>query len=160
MNNGDTEKLETSPSGETSRRNFLKVLGVAGAGAATVSCGPPDMGDKLIPYLVPADDIVPGTNVTYATVLAGAGPEPLGVHAWVRDGRIIKLEGNPEFPNRGALSALAHSTLQDLYDPDRIASPREKTNGGWSDADWDAAIKAAAAIAWLGPERGHLRPQG
>jgi len=151
MNNGDTEKLETSPSGETSRRHFLKVLGVAGAGAATVSCGPPDMGDKLIPYLVPADDIVPGTNVTYATVLAGAGPEPLGVHAWVRDGRIIKLEGNPEFPNRGALSALAHSTLQDLYDPDRIASPREKTNGGWSDADWDAAIKAAAATIGSGP---------
>ncbi len=150
MNNGDSNRNGTGPSLETTRRTFLKVLGVAGAGAATVSCGPPDMGDKLIPYLIPPTDIVPGTNVTYATVLAGAGPEPLGVHAWVRDGRIIKLEGNPEYPNRGALSALAHSTLQDLYDPDRIAGPREKTNGGWSDAEWDTAIKAAAATIGSG----------
>ena len=150
MNNGDTENTVTETSGQTSRRTFLKVLGVAGAGAATVSCGPPDMGDKLIPMLVPPEDIVPGTNVAYATVLAGVGPEPLGVHAWVRDGRIIKLEGNPQYPNRGALSALAHSTLQDLYDPDRIPAPREKTNGGWTDSDWDAAIKAAAATIGSG----------
>ena len=150
MNNGDTKKNGTEPAAETSRRHFLKVLGVAGAGAAAVSCGPPDMGDKLIPYLVPPDDIIPGTNVLYATVLTGAGPEPLGVHAWVRDGRIIKLEGNPKYPNRGALSALAHSTLQDLYDPDRIPMPREKTNGEWSDTGWDDAIKAAAATIGSG----------
>ena len=79
----------------TSRREFLKVLGVAGAGAAAAACGPPDTGDRLIPYLIPPEDIVPGTNVSYATVLTGAGPEPLGVHATVRDGRVIKLEGNP-----------------------------------------------------------------
>ncbi len=150
MNNGDTKPDGTDPSAETSRRTFLKVLGAAGAGAATVSCGPPDMGDKLIPYLIPPEDIVPGTNVTYATVLSGAGPEPLGVHAHVRDGRIIKLEGNPAYPNRGALSALAHSSLQDLYDPDRIPGPRERTNGGMSDSDWDSAIQAAAATIGAG----------
>ena len=83
MNNGETKRNGM----ETSRRDFLKVLGVAGAGAATVSCGPPDVGDKLIPYLVPPEDVIPGTNTTYATVLASAGPEPLGVHAQVRDGR-------------------------------------------------------------------------
>src|SRR5690606_17924590 len=140
-NNGDTK----SNGMETSRRDFLKVLGVAGAGAATVSCGPPDVGDRLIPFLVPPDDIVPGTNVTYSTVLAHAGPEPLGIHARVRDGQVIKLEGNPEFPNRGRLSALAQSALQDLYDPDRVPGPREKVGGEWSDADWDGAIEALAA---------------
>jgi anaerobic selenocysteine-containing dehydrogenase len=146
MNNGDTKM--SGP--ETSRRDFLKVLGVAGAGVATVSCGPPDVGDKLIPYLIPPEDIVPGTNVTYATVLANAGPEPLGVHAWVRDGRVIKLEGNPDYPNRGALSALAHSALQDLYDPDRVPGPREMVDGDWAEAEWDAAIQAAATAGGAG----------
>lgn len=146
MNNGDTK--HSGP--ETSRRDFLKVLGVAGAGVATVSCGPPDVGDKLIPYLVPPEDIVPGTNVPYATVLAGAGPEPLGVHAWVRDGRVIKLEGSPDYPNRGALSALAHSALQDLYDPDRVPGPRELVGGDWAEADWDASLQAAATAVGAG----------
>jgi molybdopterin-containing oxidoreductase family iron-sulfur binding subunit len=146
MNNGDTKTNGLT----TSRRDFLKVLGVAGAGAATVSCGPPDVGDKLIPYLVPPDDIVPGTNVTYSTVLAQAGPEPVGVHASVRDGRVIKLEGNPEFPNRGALSALAQSSLQDLYDPDRVQGPREKVSGQWSESTWEDAVKAAAAAVGAG----------
>ncbi|MFW6089630.1 MAG: 4Fe-4S dicluster domain-containing protein [Gemmatimonadota bacterium] len=146
MNNGEPETNGM----ETSRRDFLKVLGVAGAGAATVSCGPPDVGDKLIPYLVPPDDIVPGTNVTYSTVLAQAGPEPLGVHAKVRDGRVIKLEGNPDFPNRGALSALAQSALQDLYDPDRVPGPLERVGGDWNETTWEAAIEAAAAAVGAG----------
>ncbi len=129
----------------TSRREFLKVMGVAGAGAAAAACGPPDTGDRLIPYLIPPEDIVPGTNVTYAPVLTEAGPEPLGVHAIVRDGRVIKLEGNPDMPRGGALSALAHSTLQDVYDPDRVAGPRQLTTEGFAEATWDDAIAAAGA---------------
>jgi len=137
---------ENGPSGGTSRRDFLKVLGVAGAGAAATSCGPPDMGDKLIPYLVPPQDIVPGTNVSYATILKEAGgPELLGIHATVRDGRVIKLEGNPRFPNLGRLSALAQSALQDLYDPDRVPGPRVRNGNGFEESDWDSAIAAAAA---------------
>jgi anaerobic selenocysteine-containing dehydrogenase/Fe-S-cluster-containing dehydrogenase component len=156
MNNGDTHRNGngvglptvnggTGSPGDTSRRDFLKVLGVAGAGAAAASCGPPDMGDKLIPYLVPPEDIVPGTNVSYATILTEAGgPEPLGIHATVRDGRVIKLEGNPRFPNGGRLSALAQSALQDLYDPDRIQGPRTRDGNGFTETDWDAAIAAVA----------------
>jgi len=128
----------------TTRRDFLKVLGVAGAGAAATSCGPPDVGDKLIPYLVPPEDIVPGTNVSYATVLAAAGPEPLPLHATARDGRVIKLEGHPDFPNRGRLSALGQSALQDLYDPDRVPGPRRRDGDAFVDAGWDDAFAAVA----------------
>ena len=157
MKNGDRQmnggggKLPTvtndvGTSGDTSRRDFLKVLGVVGAGAAATSCGPPDMSDKLIPYLVPPEDIIPGTNVAYATLLKNGGPEHLGLYANVRDGRVIKLEGNPRFPNRGHLSALAQSALQDLYDPDRIPGPRGRDSNGFVESGWDEAITAAAGF--------------
>ncbi len=156
MNDGDvkysgngTPTVEATGEG-TTRRQFLKVMGVAGAGAAAAACGPPDTGDKLIPYLIPPDDIVPGTNVSYATLLTGAGPEPLPVHASVRDGRVIKLEGNPSRPTGGALSALAHSSLQDLYDPDRVAGPRQRTGDALQEATWEDGIAAAGAAVASG----------
>lgn len=144
--------------GMTSRRDFLKVVGVTGAGAA-VACGPPDYGDKLIPLLVQEDERVPGVPDVYATAIV-VGPEPLGLHAHLREGRVIKLEGNPDAPNRGRLSALAQSSLQDLYDPDRVPGPRKRREGG--DAGGDEAGRdqageddaAAAGFAEAGWEEG------
>ena len=88
----------TAPEGGSSRRDFLKVLGATSAGAATLAaCGPPDFADKLIPYLVQEEGITAGVSETYATVLPDAGPEPVPVHATVRDGRVIGLAPNGRF---------------------------------------------------------------
>ena len=150
------EPSHPSP-GTTSRRDFLKVVGVTGAGAA-VACGPPDYGDKLIPLLVQEEERVPGVSDVYATALV-VGAEPLGVHAHVREGRVIKLEGNPEAPNHGRLSALAQSELQDLYDPDRLPGPLKRTagddaRGAGNDGEDPAAVPGTATwdegIAALG----------
>ena len=136
----------------TSRRDFLKVVGAAGAGvAATAACGPPNTGDKLIAHLVTPENITPGANSTYATLLTGAGPEALGLHAWVRDGRPIKLEGNPAFPtNRGRLTALAQSALQDLYDPDRVQQPQRRAGDGFQPIAWDEAVANAGGAVGSG----------
>ena len=106
MNNGDRNRNgggarltilngENGPSGGTSRRDFLKVLGVAGAGAAATSCGPPDMGDKLIPYLVPPEDIVPGTSVSYATILKEAGVSRVPNHLELDAGFLQRADRGP-----------------------------------------------------------------
>src|SRR5580765_1651192 len=104
------------------RRRFLKVLGVTSAGAATVSaCGiGPEPTERLIPYLVPPADQIPGKATYYATTCreCAAG---CGVVARVRDGRAVKLEGKPESPlNRGRLGARGHAALQGLCNPERV----------------------------------------
>ncbi|HET9684500.1 MAG TPA: molybdopterin-dependent oxidoreductase [Gemmatimonadaceae bacterium] len=121
------------------RRDFLKVLGAAGATAGAVGCSSEKVG-KLIPYLVSPDETVPGVSTYYATTCreCSAG---CGLIAETRDGRTIKLEGNPEHPlNRGALCARGQSALQGLYNPDRLRGPMVKENGAWKAIEWDAAL--------------------
>jgi molybdopterin-containing oxidoreductase family iron-sulfur binding subunit len=59
-------------------------------------------------------------------------PAGCGVLAKNREGRIIKLEGNPLHPiNRGALCIRGQAALQGLYNPDRLWQPQLKTEAGW-----------------------------
>src|SRR5882724_2025434 len=130
------------------RRRFLKVLGVTGAGAAAVSaCGiGPEPTERLIPYLVQPEDQIPGTATYYATTCreCAAG---CGVRVRVREGRAVKLEGNPDSPiNRGRLCARGQAALQGLYNPDRISHPLVRNAGGTFEAiDWDGALQRLSA---------------
>ncbi|HSA56866.1 MAG TPA: molybdopterin-dependent oxidoreductase [Gemmatimonadaceae bacterium] len=132
----------TPPTSETKgvkRRDFLKVLGAAGAASASIGCGQEQV-EALIPYLVSPDQTVPGVSTHYATLCreCSAG---CGVVAEVRDGRAIKLEGNPEHPvNRGALCARGQAALQGLYNPDRYRGPMVRQNGQLTAATWDNAL--------------------
>jgi len=130
------------------RRRFLKVLGVTGGGAALLSgCGiGPEPTEKLIPYLIPPEDQVPGTPTYYATTCREC-PAGCGLHAKVREGRVVKLEGNPESPiNHGRLCPRGQAGLQGLYNPDRVAGPLERTaDGQWKPIAWDDAIGRVAA---------------
>ena len=135
------------------RREFLKVLGVSGAAAATVGCTSEKVG-KLIPYIVSPDETVPGVSTYYATTCRECS-DACGVIAETRDGRAIKLEGNPEHPlNRGALCARGQAALQGLYNPDRFRGPMLKQGGVWKNATWDEAINFVAQN--LATSRGSL----
>src|SRR5687768_15823692 len=122
------------------RREFLKILGVTGAGAATVGCGPSEAG-RLIPYLVHPDQTVPGVSTYFATTCREC-VAACGVVAETRDGRAIKLEGNPEHPlNRGALCARGQAALQGLYNPDRYTGPRVRRDGRLVEIPWQEAVQ-------------------
>jgi len=126
------------------RRRFLTVLGVTGGGAAALgACGvSPEPTHKLVPYLIQPEDQVPGVATLYATTCREC-PAGCGLHAKVREGRVIKLEGNPESPiNAGRLCARGQAGLEGLYNPDRLTDPMARNaQGKLEKVSWDDAIK-------------------
>ncbi len=123
------------------RRRFLQVLGVSGAGAAVVSGCSTGKVEKLIPYLVQSEDQVPGVATWYASTCTECSAG-CGLHVRTREGRAVKLEGNPAHPvNGGALCAHGQSALQGLYNPGRLAGPMARqADGSFQAITWDDAI--------------------
>ncbi len=125
------------------RREFLKIVGAAGASTAVVGCSSEQVG-KLIPYVNSPDNTVPGVSQYYATA-CGECATGCGVLAEVRDGRTIKLEGNPEHPlNRGAICATGLSAVQGLYNPDRFPGPMSREGNQFKPITWDKAYELLA----------------
>ena len=110
------------------RRNFLKLLG-ASAAAPVVSCASKPV-ETIIPYVVQPEEITPGVATHYATVCQEC-PAGCGMVVRTREGRAVKVEGNPAHPiNQGSLCARGQASLQGLYDPDRIRQPLYRTEAG------------------------------
>jgi anaerobic selenocysteine-containing dehydrogenase/Fe-S-cluster-containing dehydrogenase component len=129
----------SAPSG-VRRREFLKILGAAGATTAAIGCSS-DRVEKLIPYLNHPDETVPGVSNYYASTCRECSAA-CGVLLETRDGRTFKLEGNPDHPlNRGALCARGQAAVQGLYNPDRYRSPLIRRNGKLEPATWDQALE-------------------
>jgi anaerobic selenocysteine-containing dehydrogenase/Fe-S-cluster-containing dehydrogenase component len=111
------------------RRGFFRIVGVSGAAAAAAGCGKTT--EAILPYVIPPEHLVPGVATWFATVCREC-PAGCGVLAKSREGRIVKLEGNPEHPvNRGALCASGQASLLSTYDPDRIPGPRVREGEAW-----------------------------
>ncbi len=128
------------------RRRFLTVLGVsAGGGAMALSGCSTDRVQKLVPYLVQSEDQVPGVATWYASTCTEC-PTGCGVHVRTREGRAVKLEGNPENPiNQGKLCSRGQAALQGLYNPGRIKAPMARAaDGGFLEITWDEAITRLA----------------
>src|SRR5499427_11043730 len=122
------------------RRDFFKIVSVAGAAAAVGGCQ--QASENILPLVVPNEQLVPGVASWFATVCREC-PAGCGVLARNREGRVVKLEGNPDHPvNAGALCLRGQAALQSLYHPDRIAGPMVREgSGGFKSATWEAAEK-------------------
>jgi molybdopterin-containing oxidoreductase family iron-sulfur binding subunit len=139
---------------ELDRRDFLKIVGLSAGAAATVACDPPD---KLIPYVIQPEEITPGIAVNYASTCLECSAA-CGLHVKTREGRPIKLEGNPEHPiNKGRLCGRGQASLGRTYHPDRIEGPMSRSadeslqSTTWDDAKSKLAAKlgSAAGGTWI-----------
>jgi anaerobic selenocysteine-containing dehydrogenase/Fe-S-cluster-containing dehydrogenase component len=127
------------------RREFLKVLGVTGVGAGLTGCGT-GAAEKLIPYVVPHEEIVPGVATWYRTTCREC-PAGCGMNIRTREGRAVKAEGNPlSSIAHGRLCARGQASLHGLYDPDRIPRPlARRGTEDWHALTWDEAERQLAA---------------
>jgi molybdopterin-containing oxidoreductase family iron-sulfur binding subunit len=125
------------------RRSFLTNMAAAGT-VASVSGTSGDTLNRLIPYVIPPENIRPGTWVNIATTCREC-PAGCGMHVRHRDSRIIKCEGNPHHPiNEGGLCPRGQSAPQGLYNQDRISTPYFNQKNQQMKVSWDNVLSEIA----------------
>ncbi|MEO5702612.1 MAG: molybdopterin-dependent oxidoreductase, partial [Gammaproteobacteria bacterium] len=129
------------------RRDFLKMVGWGATGTALAACDLPSTvtleegKETVVSYLSPEEYNVPGIGVWYASACTQCAAA-CGIQGRVREGRALKLEGNPESPiNRGKLCQMGQAGIQAHYNPDRLTQPMLRKNGKLTNITWDEAYK-------------------
>jgi len=126
------------------RRDFLKVGGSA-LGAVVLS-------EFIPPRVVEAarsNGLLDSTDSGYIPTMCEMCVWRCGVLAKVENGRVVKLEGNPEHPHsNGNLCPRGQSGLMNTYDPDRILTPLvrvgKRGEGKFRKASWEEALDIVA----------------
>ena len=77
----------------------------------------------------------------------------------VKNGRVVKVEGNPDLFSEGTLCGRAFAIPQELYNPLRVRYPQkrvgEKGSGQWKRITWEEAYQEAAdRFTKIGEEHG------
>ena len=117
-------------SNPVSRRKFLSLMGASMALAGLTSCRRPV--EKIIPYVVKPEEIIPGKPQYYATNMP-FGTESFGLLVESHEGRPTKIEGNKSHPASGGSSnVFMQAEMLNLYDPDRSQVVlRDGKNSKW-----------------------------
>ncbi|MEW5870096.1 MAG: molybdopterin-dependent oxidoreductase [Chloroflexota bacterium] len=128
---------------QLTRRDFLKLGGATAGALAAVQFMPP-------PLAQAARALIDDPNGDgYIPTMCEMCVWRCGVRARVQEGRIVKLEGNPDHPHsRGKLCARGQSGLMNTYDPDRVLHPLvrvgQRGEGKFRQASWDEALDIVA----------------
>ena len=112
--NSDIQELVGQDNKESdgfSRREFISIMGASIALAGLAGCRRPI--EKIIPYVVAPEEIVPGIPNYYATSLQ-RGYDSIGLIIENHEGRPTKIEGNEKHPSSLGKTACAfkNSTLK------------------------------------------------
>ncbi|HKS97772.1 MAG TPA: TAT-variant-translocated molybdopterin oxidoreductase, partial [Terriglobia bacterium] len=116
-----------------SRRDALKWMGASAAFAGLTACTKLPT-EKIVPYVNPPEEIIPGKPLFYASTMPFGG-FGAGVVVESHMGRPTKIEGNPDHPaSLGAADLFAQASILNLYDPDRSKVVLANGQiGSWSD---------------------------
>ena len=108
------------------RRRFLKLMAASLAMSGLV--GRParaaDQRDQEVPFVNQPERAEAGASLSYASV-ALVGGFANGILVTTRNGRPLKIEGNPQHPwSRGGTDVLGQASVLGMYDPQRSAAVR------------------------------------
>jgi molybdopterin-containing oxidoreductase family iron-sulfur binding subunit len=100
------------------RRDVLKLMAASAALTGLSACTKLPT-EKIVPYVRPPEEIIPGQPLFYATSYTGSGVAA-GILVESHMGRPTKIEGNPEHPGSlGSTDVFMQASILNLYDPDR-----------------------------------------
>ena len=121
---------------ELSRRAFLKMAGFTFMGAVAGCQRAPEQ--FAVAPMMQAENVIPGRSLIYAST-CGACQAGCGMLVKNRDGRPIKLEGNPNHPlSLGGLCAVGQASILGLYDSQRLQHPlKNGERATWTGVDAD-----------------------
>src|SRR6266700_2131124 len=127
---------------DVNRREFMSLMAASLALGGVSGCSPSaKLPERIVPYVRPPEEMLPGTPLYFATAmpLAGYG---IGLIVKSNEGRPTKIEGNPRHPaSFGKTEVFAQASILNLYDPDRAKSG---TRSGAS-ATIDSSVSTIAA---------------
>ncbi len=119
---------------EITRRGFLKAATAASFGALSLSHEVLDFKNW-----VHASAQAPITRIP--TLCNGCGNR-CAIFAFVKNGRLWKIEGNPEANgNLGVVCPKGHGYLHDLYNPDRLKAPLKRVGNQFEVISWEQAYR-------------------
>ncbi len=125
-----------------SRRDFIKASAVASASAMVLGATEVAFADEEEGAAKTSDDV---------QVIPSACRQCYGrcaLFGTVENGRLTKVEGNPDLFSEGTLCGRAFAIPQELYNPTRIRYPQrrvgEKGSGQWKRITWEEAYEEAA----------------
>jgi len=129
---------------EINRREFLKLLGVSGAGTAIGAWSANAV------FSIPDDTfqrVIEGPRIeTWANSICTMCPGGCGIRVRLIDGIPVRVLGNPNYPiNQGAVCPRAEASISMLFHPERIRQPLKRTGkrgeNQWQKITWDEAIE-------------------
>ncbi|MCY1081584.1 TAT-variant-translocated molybdopterin oxidoreductase [Archangium lansingense] len=108
------------------RREFMQLLGASMALAGATACSTRPVDERMVPYTRTPPEMVPGNPLHYASGMTFGG-HTSGILVTAREGRPVKVEGNPQHPvNLGAAGVFEQAFLMSLYDPQRARVLRHR----------------------------------
>ena len=127
-----------------SRRDFLKLGGAAFGALAIGQFIPP-----LVAQAARQAGYLDATDSGYIPSMCEMCVWRCGLLAKVENGRVVKLEGNPDHPHsKGKLCPRGQAGLMNTYDPDRVLNPLirvgNRGDGQFRKASWDEALDLVA----------------
>jgi len=129
------------------RRRFLQLMAASLSMAGLAGCDdPPDGRAQEVPYVRNPLQIQPWAAVDYATLAVQDGFAN-GVLVTTRNGRPLKVEGNPDHPwTRGGTDVFGQASVLGLYDPARSQTVRFRSKASSWQAFRGMAVGRFAAL--------------